>query len=336
MNKHNQPTQSKYSSLSTFIIGVAKVREPLTDGEKIILGSLAAHGDYRTGESRPGNGALIEESGRSLRGVQDLLKYLRDKRLTEIVEVGNGRSTATIHRIRIEDPRFPAPAPKTVKESDTKVHGRKRKNHADSTAGLTEGNHADVSAGLVVENRAVEDGKPCSNLVETMQQQGGNHADSTAPLPRTTSKEHPNLPPPTMRQAAGKLAKIFGQKTKKTLTGGDGPRNQKLVAQAIEIAPPGSVMKLFEKWIDQRIATDSLEGLRFPVGVFVAELPGLIAADDNSPERTYTKEELEEQKENYTQFVREQEEWEAQRKAELEADAKASGLTAEDLFGSGD
>jgi hypothetical protein len=78
--------------------------------------------------------------------------------------------------------------------------------------------------------------------------------------------------PTDLKAAAGRLAQIFGQVTGSPLPGGDGAGNQKSVAKAMEIAP-GRVVKFWKRWLSQR----DLTGMRFPLGVFVLELPVLIA-----------------------------------------------------------
>ena len=91
---------------------------------------------------------------------------------------------------------------------------------------------------------------------------------------------------PTPKQAAGRLARIYGQAIGKGLPGGCGARNQALAEEAMRIAP-GRVENFWELWLDQR----DLTAMKFPLGIFVSELPGLIAADSSS-EREYTMEEL--------------------------------------------
>jgi hypothetical protein len=92
-----------------------------------------------------------------------------------------------------------------------------------------------------------------------------------------------NLP---TKRAAGALAKIFGQAKGIPLPGGDGTKNQKLVAEAMTLAP-NRVVELWKHWL----ATRDLTGMKYPLGIFVSELPGLLGADSSS-EREYTKGEL--------------------------------------------
>jgi hypothetical protein len=104
-----------YPNLSRFIRGVDLVNDPsLTDGERLVLKSLAAVADYRTATSHPGNHRLMVASNRSQTGVNFCLRGLMSKGLIERISVGNGSGLASVYRICVEDSRFPGPklAPK--------------------------------------------------------------------------------------------------------------------------------------------------------------------------------------------------------------------------------
>ena len=101
---------------------------------------------------------------------------------------------------------------------------------------------------------------------------------------RSNHTEEP-IPTIPLQKEAGGLAQIFGQVKGKPLPGGTSARNQKLVGDAMAIAP-GRVMEFWKRWLDQRDLTD----MKFPLSMFVNELPGLLGADSSS-DREWTKEE---------------------------------------------
>jgi hypothetical protein len=186
----------KYISLSAFIKGVQHVNEPLSDGERLMLNALLGSVNYKTACSHPGNDDLMVLTNRSFRGVQELLKFLRAKRLIEIAEQGNGRGHATVHRFMIEDARYPEPRkPICVDKTDgNKAKGRKPRKPIcvdDKTKHAEEG--PEVRSGEA----------------ETTQKTGQKHADASATLPLTASLEsHPH--PPSSENGGGGNSKNKG------------------------------------------------------------------------------------------------------------------------------
>jgi hypothetical protein len=73
------------------------------------------------------------------------------------------------------------------------------------------------------------------------------------------------------------MATIFGQGTGKVLQ--VGKRDQEIIRKALDLT--GSEVELtrhWKHWLGQR----NLEGLKYPLGKFLEELPGIIAADSSS------------------------------------------------------
>jgi len=152
--------QTKYRSHSAFQYGVANVNEALTDGERLVLYSLAVAADYKQATSHPGNAAMMRQSNRSERGVRDIIKRLIVRRLIERITVGDGgRGLATMYRICVEDHRFPEP--------------RKPGSNRCRVIEMKPGSN----------DCPVSDGKPGSGEQETRQLDGENPAVWTAAHP---------------------------------------------------------------------------------------------------------------------------------------------------------
>jgi hypothetical protein len=91
---------------------------------------------------------------------------------------------------------------------------------------------------------------------------------------------------PSVKELAGRLATIFGQVTGKVLQ--VGKREREIIREALTLT--GSeveLARLWKVWLGQR----NLQGLKYPLGKFLEELPGLIGANSSS-ESEYTAEEI--------------------------------------------
>jgi len=167
-------TQTKNKSHSAFQQGVANVNELLSDGERIILLVLAVAVDYRTGTSHPGNAALMRQSGRCERTVQEILKKLRTRGLLEMASKGDGgRGLATVHRFCVEDERYPEPKPRSNTCGDSESKPRSQNE------------------------------KPRRSEQETPQIDGGNPAAWDAPHPLGHPANPSQPPSPTKKAAEG-------------------------------------------------------------------------------------------------------------------------------------
>jgi hypothetical protein len=133
------------------------------------------------------------------------------------------------------------------------------------------------------------DTHPVTRRLPVGQLDGYTSTNSTATRLGTDHNEPANEPSnqPFLKTAAGRLAQIFGQETGETLPGGTSKKNQALVAEAMKIAPD-QVVKLWKHWLNSR--EKGVDGLNWPLSVFVSELPGLLAAtsgsNHESPEET--------------------------------------------------
>lgn len=94
----------------------------------------------------------------------------------------------------------------------------------------------------------------------------------------TLPTDQPNKPAHLpAKELAGRMATIFGQGTGKVLQ--VGKRDQEIIRKALDLT--GSEVELtrhWKHWLGQR----NLEGLKYPLGKFLEELPGIIAADSSS------------------------------------------------------
>jgi hypothetical protein len=189
----------KYSSLSAFIKGVSHVNEPLTDGERLVLHALLMSVDYKTACSRPGNQDLMDISGRSIRGVQEILKFLRAKGLIEIASQGNGRGFATVHRFCVEDAKYPEPRNTICVDNDEEA--RRTMRVAMGREPRSESKEA-----------RSERGEVRSEETRSTQWNGQNHADGAAPLPKTSSIG-PSIGTSTTTSSVGVAAPINSEKS---------------------------------------------------------------------------------------------------------------------------
>ena len=279
--------KQKYTSLSAFIKGVAHVVEPsLTDGERLLLSGLVVSVNYKTGESRPGNQALMDITNRSYRGVQEILKFLRRKGLIETASQGNGRGLATVHRFRTEDARYPE---SRTEKPRSRICVDTTKEPRSTICGDSEENHA------------VEPEKPRRIEEETTQNLDGNHADTSAALPRISSyKSLPN--PPTQKTEAVEMndsnpTPKAADMTSLTPTPNPTVDYRQKVAKCFfettkQILPKDSLDKAFldripEKvWLSakQYISNRDWTGLRRPSYFFDSEFESYYDADIVSPE----------------------------------------------------
>src|SRR5260370_38432620 len=109
-----------------FLRAVQSCSVPLTDGDRLVLWSLAIEADYKTGRnSHPGNSRLMRVTGRkTAQGVLYIVRGLIAKGLIEKTREGHpsfrGRSAeAAWYKIRLEHEAFPDALDHESEESET-------------------------------------------------------------------------------------------------------------------------------------------------------------------------------------------------------------------------
>lgn len=231
---------SKYTSIAQLLLAVESVQESLTRGEKMFLTVLANRANFVTGESFPGNEALMRGTMcKTRQGVNHIAKKLIEKNLVEIVaNAEGGRGKAAVYKILLEDARFPAAKPASQDLQVLETETRKSE----------------------VLNPQVDSGKPASEVAETRKSASVNPQVQTCSQP--TSNLIPTSNQPTLQPAGGwweTFAKTFGHagaeiRPKLEAIGNDlGPLLAKATLKAWKNRPEG------------------LEGLKRPWAVFLKE-----------------------------------------------------------------
>jgi hypothetical protein len=113
------------TSMLKFLRAVQNCTAPLSDGERLVLWSLAIEADYNTGKnSHPGNTRLAQITRRTPQGVLYIVRGLLAKGLIEKTREGHpsfkGQSAqAAWYRICLENPVFPDRSDHESEETET-------------------------------------------------------------------------------------------------------------------------------------------------------------------------------------------------------------------------
>jgi hypothetical protein len=113
------------TSMLKFLRTVQNCTAPLSDGERLVLWSLAIEADYNTGKnSHPGNTRLAQVTMRTPQGVLYIVRGLLAKGLIEKTREGHpsfkGQSAqAAWYRICLENPAFPNRSDREGEETET-------------------------------------------------------------------------------------------------------------------------------------------------------------------------------------------------------------------------